>query len=166
MAREQQMGQTKEKDPSRGLKSLRWRKYQNLWSPLLRLSYVFLNDWLLQNTDRTKLYFLLDEVPTTFNEDDDRFRNFFENRYISLAVKLRKELPEILKETMQWLNNEVFDQQANGDKAIHDEEQDAFEEDLDHEIAMASKESKHRRMEAIEMLQDQEIQLDEGLQSD
>jgi len=95
--------------------------------------------WLATlNTDRTKLFFLLDKSSTTFSEEDDWFWNFFENRYVSLAVQLYEDLPQVLRETMKWLTYEVFEQQDDAEKAEMDKEQCEFEEELGKDIKEAS----------------------------
>jgi len=112
---------------------------------------VRLFKWLaVLNTDRTKLFFLLDKSSTTFSEEDDRFRNFFENRYVSLAVQLHEDLPQVLRETMKWLTCEVFEQQDDAEKAEMDEEQCEFEEELGKDIKEASEILRRRREAAVE----------------
>jgi hypothetical protein len=102
------------------------------------------------NTDNsTKLYFLLGKSSTSFSEDNDRFRDFFENRYISLADGLQKKIPHILRETMEWLTGEVFVQQDDAEREEVDAEQYAFEEELGREIEEASEESRRRQMEVL-----------------
>lgn len=101
------------------------------------------------NTDSSKLYFLLDTRSIAFSEDDDRFRNFFENRYISLDVKLQDDLPQVLREMMEWLNREVFEQEQDEEEEALFEEQIAFEEDLDGEINAARDLYRRRREAAI-----------------
>jgi hypothetical protein len=101
------------------------------------------------NTDGpTKLYFLLGKS-TMFSEDDDQFRDFFENRYISLAEHLPKSLPQTFRVTMEWLNNEVFVQQDDEQREVVDSEQYAFEAELDEDIQEAKKAYRHRREQAI-----------------
>lgn len=100
------------------------------------------------NTDRTKLFFLLDDS-TTFSEDNERFRTFFENRYLSLTVHLRKKLPGVLRETMTWLNNEVFVSQDNEEEAKLDERQCAFEDALEKEINEASEIFRREREDVV-----------------
>ena len=109
------------------------------------------------NTDETKLYFLLDTSTTTFSEDADQFRNFFENRYVSLTNgRLSNDLPQILRQTMRWLNNGVFVQEGDAERAEIDEEQDAFEEEFERGIEEASSVFRSRRMQAIEELRREE----------
>ena len=101
------------------------------------------------STDRTKLFFLLDSS-TTFSEDNERFRTFFENRYASLTDQFKKKLPSTLRKTMAWLNSEVFVSQGDDEGVEVDERQHAFENALDKEINEASGILRRRREEAIE----------------
>jgi CHAD domain-containing protein len=95
-----------------------------------------------------KLFFLLSESPTSFNEDDDKFRTFFESRYNSFDM-LRKKTPRVFRETMEWLNSEVFIQCNNEGEEGIDEEQCAFEEELHHAIVEASGVIERQRRVAI-----------------
>ena len=94
-------------------------------------------------THQTKLFFLLTDSPTSFSEEDIRFRTFFESCYTSFN-KIHINTPAIFRETMKWLNTEVFVQSDDKGKAI-DEEQLAFEDELDQEIVKASKAVRHLR---------------------
>ena len=105
------------------------------------------------NADGKKLYFLLGESPSTFSEDDDRFRTFFENRSLSLTVQLRQEVPHILRETVQWWNDEVFAQDDDEERAEVDKEQEAFEENLRKGIAKTGSEFRRRNKSALQELQ-------------
>jgi hypothetical protein len=104
----------------------------------------------------------LGKSPTSFNEDDDQFRNFFERRYNSF-IKLHKQTPGILKETMDWLNNEVFTQYDDEGREATDKEQRAFEEKLDQAIVEASNARVRRRQEAASLIHGRE---DEGCGED
>jgi len=105
----------------------------------------------VMSTDETKLFFLLGDS-TTFSEDNEQFRTFFENRYTSLDVQLRVKLPHVLKETMTWLNNEVFVPEDDEEGAAMDERQYAFEDELDREIDEANDIFRCRRQEVIDEL--------------
>jgi hypothetical protein len=94
--------------------------------------------WLTVNADKMKLYFLLNDPKKQFSGDDERFLEFFRNRYVSLDVQLRKKLPLVWNETMEWLRDEVFLQQDDGEVAKMDQGQQAFEDGLFAEIAQVS----------------------------
>jgi hypothetical protein len=94
---------------------------------------------------------LLSKSPTSFNEDDDQFRNFFERRYNSF-YKLRKKTPGIFRETMDWLNNEVFIQCDDESRDVIGEEQRTFEEDLDQAIMEASDALVRQRQVAAKLI--------------
>ena len=100
------------------------------------------------NADGTKLFHLLSDS-STFSEDDDRVRNFFENRYLSLAVQYRQELPLVLKEILRELNNGVFVPLDGAEELEVDEEQEEFEESLGQEIEAMSKVLKRRREQIV-----------------
>jgi len=113
------------------------------------------------NADETKLFFLLGDTPTTFNEDDDRYQAFFQNRYISLAVYLRKKLPHVSAETMKFLNDGVFLQEDEEERAEVDEKQAAYEQDLVKEIEEASHLFQRRRKEVLADLWNEEPQVEQ-----
>jgi len=120
---------------------------------------VCLSDWLFtSNADEEKLFFLLQDSSTTFTEDDDRFRDFFEKRYISLRVGIRKKLLHVVTGTMQWLSDEVFLREDDEEQAEIDEEQQAYEEDLANQIEEASRAHQHKRKEAVAILRNEEPQ--------
>jgi hypothetical protein len=73
------------------------------------------------------LYFLLSDSPTSLNEDDDRFRLFFDKRYATLARGV--DTPIVIKETKRWLTEQVFVKRDEEMQEI-DEEQQVFEEEL------------------------------------
>jgi hypothetical protein len=102
-----------------------------------------------------KLYFLLSKSPTSFNEDDEQFRNFFKRRYNSF-YKLRKKTPGIFRETMDWLNYEVFIQCDDENREAIDEEQRTFEEDLDQAITKASDALVRQRQAAAKIIHGRE----------
>lgn len=86
---------------------------------------------------------MLSESPTSLNEDDDVFRNFFNRRYLTL-LQLQKDTPGISRETMKWLNDEVFVQLNDEKKTEVDEKQRAFEEDLQ-QLFLEAKNARLRR---------------------
>jgi len=73
------------------------------------------------------LFFLLSNT-TTFSEDDDQFRSFFQKRYDSID-NLRTKLEETFNATMSWLLGEVFSQPTRRDKTEVEIQQDEFEEE-------------------------------------
>jgi hypothetical protein len=80
------------------------------------------------------LFFLLSEPRKSFCEGDERFLDFFKNRYVSLEVRLRKRLPHVWNATMEWLNDDVFVHIDDEELAEIDREQRQFEKDLLAEI--------------------------------
>jgi hypothetical protein len=96
---------------------------------------------------------LLSNNPTSFNEDNDKFRNFFKNRFASL-VRIRSKTPLGFKEMTEWLNSEVFVQQDDKGTAEIDEEQRAFEDELAQAISEESNAVRRRRELAVSYLQE------------
>ena len=88
---------------------------------------------------------MLVKSPMSLNEDDEKFQNFFYQRYASLAVKLRGNTPNILRETMKWLNDEVFVQPDNKKEEWIDGEQCAFEELFDKALLEAKEADRCQR---------------------
>lgn len=88
-----------------------------------------------------KLFFLLSDS-TTFSEDDDRFRSFFEMRLGSLD-DLQERLPDVYGETLTWLRDEVLTRpRLLKTKTAMQIEQDEFEEqyarDFEEAVAQSS----------------------------
>lgn len=77
----------------------------------------------------SKLYFLLSDSPTSFSEEDEKFRNFFDKRYETLGGGSSLHTPAAIKETKKWLADEVFLNLDEEQEEI-DEEEEAFEDEL------------------------------------
>lgn len=114
---------------------------------VVRIFYYPLVDISTILTRYTKLFFLLTDSPTSFSEEDIRFRTFFEKRYTSFD-KIRTDTPAIFRETMKWLNTEVFVQLDDKGQMV-DEEQLEFEEALNREIAKAKATALHLKRVAM-----------------
>ena len=97
----------------------------------------------------------------TFSEDDDRFRTFFETRYLSLTVHMKVELRSIVNETMRWLDDEVFVQQENAEKTEFDKEQAVFEASMAKDIREARNVLNSRCLIAIQEVRGG-VEVDEG----
>ena len=98
-------------------------------------------------THYTKLFFLLTNSPTSFSEEDIRFCTFFEKCYTSFD-KIHTDTPAIFRETMKWLNTEVFILLDDKGQMV-DEEQLEFEEALNREIAKAKATALHLKRVAM-----------------
>ena len=72
---------------------------------------------------------MLSDSPTSFSEEDEKFRNFFDKRYETLGGGSNVRTPTAIKETKRWLEDEVFTVLNEG-KEEFDEEEDEFEEEL------------------------------------
>ena len=70
---------------------------------------------------------------TTFNEDDQKFRSFFQKRYDSIE-DLRTKLEGVFIVTMKWLLDEVFRQDNHEGKTEAEIQQDEFEEEYAQDI--------------------------------
>ena len=96
---------------------------------------------------------MLSPSPKSLNEDDDQFRGFFERCY-NYLIELRKETPRILRETIEWLDNEVFLQVDDGNGADVDKEQEEYEKALYDQISEAKNNNRRRWETATRQIQD------------
>lgn len=121
-----------------------------------------LNQLPMLNANGTKLYFLLlGNSPKSFSEDDEKFRRFYDYRYLSL-IDLNCGSPHIMMETAQWWNDEVFVQEEDEEEAEVDKEQEAYEAKLARKIARAGKEQRQRREEVLQDLREEALQGENG----
>jgi hypothetical protein len=114
-----------------------------------------------------KLYFLLQvEPPTTFSADDEHFQDFYQNRYLSLVIRLKMDVPVVLTQTMQWLTDKVLTPENNEVRTEVNKEQRAFEDELAAEIAEAGRASRARRQQASRIVKGIPDEDEEGEQDD
>lgn len=99
-----------------------------------------------------QLFFLLSESPTQFNEDNDRFRDFFDQRYTKLMkLKNTKDCCGVYSRTMGWLDSEVFSQEDDAEIGRVDAEQRQCDEEFDRDFDEFCEERRRRWAEGVEI---------------